>query len=432
MTVRPRLRVAAVLAVLAALVGAVLLASPSVAAVPERLPAITGGSATPIATDPWDVALIQRGTLCSGSLIAPTWVITAAHCMNGVQASDISAYVGLTVLSQRGPATQVAVSGVFVHPQWDPSTYANDLALIQLQVPVAQSANAKVIPLPDSADPATWPAKGTPAIISGWGSTTATGAASDQLQTATVQVLGGPADTICGRYGSSFSNARSICAGMPTGGIDTCQGDSGSGLVIALGSTPSLAGVTSAGEGCAQADYPGIYTRITTYLPWIHQYIPAAVAPAPPASVTAQAISQGRAVVAWTTASPQTTYTVTTTPAAQTCSSTGTPACLIQGLVPGQTYSVAVAPAGGTLVGQSSPFVAVAGAGRVGVRVPAKQVASWARLSGRGAITMTVTPESAASCHVIGKKLQLDAPGLCVVQVRVGNKPGTAFIGVNR
>jgi len=206
------------------------LAPAAQAASPMRLPAITGGGPIPITSSPWDVALIQKGTLCSGSLISPTWVITAAHCMNGIQPSDISAYVGLSNLSQRGPATQVAIAGVFVHPQWDSATYANDLALIQLQTAVAQSPSAKPIALPDRADPATWPAKGTAASISGWGSTTVTGAASDQLQGATVQVLGGPADYTCGRYGSSFSSSRSICAGMPAGGIDTCQGDSGGPL----------------------------------------------------------------------------------------------------------------------------------------------------------------------------------------------------------
>jgi len=429
-TCRPRRFAATALVVVAVLVGAVHLASPATASAPARLPAITGGAPTQISSDPWDVALIQRDTLCSGSMIAPTWVLTAAHCVSGLQPSGISAYVGLTNLTQRGPANQVAVAGVFVHPQWDSSTYANDLALLQLQNPVAQTATTKAIALPDTADPATWPAKGTPAIISGWGSTTATGTASEVLQSATIQVLGGPADSVCGKYGLSFSSTRSICAGMPNGVIDTCQGDSGSGLVVTLGSTPTLAGVTSAGEGCAQADYPGIYTRVTTYLPWIRQYIPAPVTPAPPAGVTVQALSQGRALVAWTASAAPTTYTVTAAPSAQTCSATGSPACLIEGLVPGQTYTAAVMPVGSSTVSQSTPFIAVAGAGRAGVKVPAKQVASWAGLKGSGLIKMAATAESSASCHVVAKQLVLDAPGLCVVKVRLGKKPGTAFISV--
>ena len=405
------------------------LAPAAQAASPMRLPAITGGGPIPITSSPWDVALIQKGTLCSGSLISPTWVITAAHCMNGIQPSDISAYVGLSNLSQRGPATQVAIAGVFVHPQWDSATYANDLALIQLQTAVAQSPSAKPIALPDRADPATWPAKGTAASISGWGSTTVTGAASDQLQGATVQVLGGPADYACGRYGSSFSSSRSICAGMPAGGIDTCQGDSGSGLVVGLTDVATLAGVTSAGEGCAEADYPGIYSRITSYLPWIRQYVPAPVAPST-AVVAVQALSMGRALVSWPAAATPTAYTVTVAPAGKTCATPGSPACLIEGLVPGQVYTAAVTTASGVTLGQSASFTAVGGAGRTGVRVAGSQVAKWAGLKGKGAVRMVPTADSLGVCRVIAKKLSLESKGLCTVHVTQSKQSADAFVTV--
>jgi V8-like Glu-specific endopeptidase len=395
-----------------------------------RLPAISGGAPTAIATAPWDVALIQRDTLCSGSLISPIWVLTAAHCMKGVQAGDIAAYSGLSDITQRGPANQMAVVGVFTHPQWDPATYANDLALLQLQTPVAQSANVRVIPLPDSADPATWPAKGSAAGISGWGSTSVTGQASSVLQGASVQVLGGPADSQCGKYGSSFSSTRSICAGMPAGGIDTCQGDSGSGLVVALGDVPTLAGVTSAGEGCAEADFPGIYTRVTSYLPWIRQYVPAPVAPAPPPNVAVQALSKGRALVSWSAPGAPAPFSVTVSPSSKACTTPSSPACLVEGLAPGQSYTASVMAAGGVAIGESLPFTAVAGSGRVGAQVPSTQVARWAGRSVSGRISMRVSGESAASCHVAGRRLVLDAAGLCVARVVQGGKPGVAYIGV--
>lgn len=426
---RPRLAMlAGALAFTTVLVGAL---SPGAGATgAARLPAITGGAPAAIATSPWDVALIQKDTLCSGSLLSPTWVLTAAHCMKGIQAGDIAAYSGLSDIRQRGPANQMAVTGVFVHPQWDPATYANDLALLQLQVPVALSPNVRPIPLPDGADPAAWPAKGVSAAISGWGSASETGQASDVLEAATVQVLGGPADSQCGRYGVTFSSTRSICAGMPAGGIDTCQGDSGSGLVVDLSGVPTLAGVTSAGEGCAEADYPGIYTRVTSYLPWIRQYVPAPVAPAPPPSVSVQALSKGRALVSWTAGSAPAPYSVTISPSGSACSSPGSPACLVEGLVPGQSYTATVTAAGGLPVGESLPFTAVAGSGRVGAQVPAAQVSVWAGRKGTGRITMAVTAESAPACHVAGRRLALDAAGLCVVRVVQARRPGVAYISV--
>ena len=52
-----------------------------------------------------------------------------------------------------------------------------------------------------------------------------------------------------------------VCAGYSSGGVDTCQGDSGGPLIIG----GVLAGIVSWGDGCADAQYPGIYTRLTTF-----------------------------------------------------------------------------------------------------------------------------------------------------------------------
>jgi secreted trypsin-like serine protease len=112
----------------------------------------------------------------------------------------------------------------------------------------------------DSSDTGVY-AAGTTARILGWGTTSSGGSSSNQLRTATVPTV---SNSVCGSsssYGSAFKASDMVCAGYTSGGVDTCQGDSGGPLIIG----GVLAGITSWGYGCADAQYPGIYTRLTTF-----------------------------------------------------------------------------------------------------------------------------------------------------------------------
>lgn len=67
-----------------------------------------------------------------------------------------------------------------------------------------------------------------------------------------------------------------ICAGLREGGKDACQGDSGGPFLCQNPNVANqwyLAGIVSHGEGCARPNEPGVYTRVSLYLQWIHDNI---------------------------------------------------------------------------------------------------------------------------------------------------------------
>ncbi len=356
-------------------------------------PRVVGGAPINSADAPWQVLfIINKSTLCSGSLISATTIATAAHCFAGIAPGDVQAWSGVTNIPDRNKGSKLSVAGITVHPAYNAATSANDIALVQLSAPADLSGAARVVSLPVAQDPASWPSVGTPASISGWGALKTDGPPSDALRGASIQVLGSPTDP-CGSYGGSFSAATSICAGVPGGGIDTCQGDSGGPLVVVVNGLPVLAGLTSNGSDCASAQLPGVYTRLTTYLPWIRSLADVSVAaPGAPTGVAATS-SAGKTIVSWTTPAEagggSTTWTVTAAPGGQTCQTSGAQ-CSVTGLKLGTEVSFTVQGrngfGSGPVSSPSAPAMVVSGAAAPGARVATKTIGSWSGLKGSGAV----------------------------------------------
>jgi secreted trypsin-like serine protease len=220
-------------------------------------PRIVGGTTSTGSAHPWLVQVWgpRQTTLCGGVLLHERLVLTAAHCVpESGSLAGYTMYAGRTSLTSGGERLSLA-AGAHVAPSYDADTLVDDWALVEL----AADAAATPLLLAGADEATAWDA-GSDAVVAGFGTTTEDGEVSPTLRQVTVPVL---ADAGCAAYGTEYDAATMLCAGVLTGGQDSCGGDSGGPLRVTTDAgQPRLAGLVSWGNGCARAGYPGIYTRL--------------------------------------------------------------------------------------------------------------------------------------------------------------------------
>ena len=205
----------------------------------------------------------SMGHFCGGSLIAKNVVLSAAHCQGG----DYTIALGRHDVENGGQVRQVARE--LPHEDYDADTTDHDFMLIFLEEPADLVDEVGLVRLNN--DPQL-PLPGDEVIVMGWGVTnTNTGELSDVLIEVSVEVI---TNEECDASGDDTDNYNDqitenmLCA--RDNGEDSCQGDSGGPLVSGNAATGyTQMGVVSWGIGCADPNFPGVYSRISQAINWI-------------------------------------------------------------------------------------------------------------------------------------------------------------------
>ncbi len=199
---------------------------------------------------------IYASQLCAGTLIAPTVVLTAAHCMADETPEQLDVVVDADNLCRpnRIVGERLHVRGFADAPQesgWSPDAIALILASPSSQPP------AQVAPVP----------QGTDVDAYGWSSKSVVGGHQCHLRRIRLNQLANDAcaSAITDRRRWSPSEAEILCAVPASSEVaNTCHGDSG-GPVFARG---SLVAMTISGTGC-EVDDPGAYLRVASLSTWL-------------------------------------------------------------------------------------------------------------------------------------------------------------------
>lgn len=296
--------------------------------------AIVGGNIVQN-TVPWMVALIKhderdaaKGQFCGGTLIAPQWVLTAAHCPIDLRNElnyygDIDVAIGQNDLS--GAVQRIKVIREVIHPDYDSFSSYNDIALLYLETP-SQSQTVSLFS-PNISDEevvnfgSSW--------ILGWGYTSANGGKSSKLKEASLALF---SNSTCDNpwlpsWFHFAQNDKDVCAGMHDGSADACNGDSGGPLLVLSNNEWYQLGITSYGTpgGCGKSGALGVYEKVPKHGVWIQSTLcdSGGCSTPTPTSTPATTPTAASTLTPGGTLHPTSTATPATTPAPHNCSNLG-------------------------------------------------------------------------------------------------------------
>ncbi|KAL7393378.1 hypothetical protein ABVT39_009947 [Epinephelus coioides] len=229
---------------------------------------VMGGRRAPDNTIPWQVMLSADGPRAGGMVIADRWIMTAAHALTygkkPLSNKTLQIYMGHTDIETL-LHSPVSTDSIHVHPEYNSSSFDNDIGLIKLQDPITFSSSIMPICLP--AEGATY-MTGEMGLVSGFGRT---GQGTPMGKLWYVQLPVVDQETCSNSISSRSLSDNMFCAGVPEGGKDACAGDGGGPFALRDNGQFWAAGIVSWGVGCGNPGKYGFYTKVANYMDWINK-----------------------------------------------------------------------------------------------------------------------------------------------------------------
>ncbi|KAF2900709.1 hypothetical protein ILUMI_05479 [Ignelater luminosus] len=245
---------------------------------------IFGGEEAGIGEFPWLVLLKSKSYdfICGGALINKRYVLTAGHC---ILDDLVSVRLGEHNLETEedcegdtpglencaDPPVDIDIEDIIVHEDYSSSLFA-DITLLRLKEEVNYTDYIKPVCLPLSDDIINKAFTGENVIVAGWGKTKTKIQNNAKLKVELPVISNNDCAKFYAQGGIPITGSQ-ICAGGEKG-KDSCQGDSGGPVMYlhreATEENWMTVGIVSFGlQKCGIESQPGVYTRVTDYIPWI-------------------------------------------------------------------------------------------------------------------------------------------------------------------